>query len=275
MSELSPELEQVIAATRESVCPDEQAIAALRVALEARLARTAASEPLDISDAPLDFGSAVTRGPLLKLFGLFAFAAIGGMLWLAVGARTKTPLALPHAVPAPDQGSHELSSATVTAPRPAVAPTQQSTAAEASRVRPLRPRHVESNPRHALPVAPVLARSASKPAQPVAPQDARANEPRPDGEDPLVQELNVLHAALAALDQGAAAQAVALLDQHDLRYPHGPLRQERLATRVLALCALGRAPEARATASQLLQLAPRVPYLARLRRSCVAEIVNE
>jgi hypothetical protein len=88
--------------------------------------------------------------------------------------------------------------------------------------------------------------------------------------DTLAQELALLRSARAALDRGAAADALVALDLHTVRYPTGTLRQERLLTRVLALCALGRQPEARASAQQLATIAPSSPHLARLRTSCAA-----
>jgi hypothetical protein len=86
--------------------------------------------------------------------------------------------------------------------------------------------------------------------------------------DTLARELALLRAARTALDRGAPADALAALDLHTVRFPEGTLRQERLLTRVLALCALGRTSEARASAQQLAAIAPSSPHLARLRSTC-------
>jgi hypothetical protein len=116
------------------------------------------------------------------------------------------------------------------------------------------------------------ASNSSAPRAPSAEAPAQHNRKRAPqsalARDTLAHELALLRTARAALDRGAAADALAALDLHTVRYPTGILRQERLLTRVLALCALGRQPEARASAQQLATIAPSSPHLARLRTSC-------
>lgn len=60
----------------------------------------------------------------------------------------------------------------------------------------------------------------------------------------LDEESKLLAAAQNFLRSDAPAQALARLEQHRRRFPHGALAQEREAARVAALCALGRTSEA-------------------------------
>jgi len=79
-------------------------------------------------------------------------------------------------------------------------------------------------------------------------------------------------------DQAIALQRAQQLLGHDAeaalaianREGDARLAPERLALRVLALCALGRESEARAAADRLVALAPESPARARVRRSCAA-----
>jgi hypothetical protein len=89
--------------------------------------------------------------------------------------------------------------------------------------------------------------------------------------DSLAGELALLRRARSALDRRDADAALALAKQHAARYPRGTLRQERLATQVLALCGLRRTEEARVLARELERVAPRSPHLMRIRASCVTE----
>jgi hypothetical protein len=52
------------------------------------------------------------------------------------------------------------------------------------------------------------------------------------------------------------------------RFPSGALAEERDASRVLALCAAGRAAEARVIATDFLAKHPRSPAASRVRASC-------
>jgi hypothetical protein len=61
------------------------------------------------------------------------------------------------------------------------------------------------------------------------------------------------------------------LDEHARRFPRGALAEEREAARVLALCAQGRASEARASASAFVASNPRSPFAAQVRRSCASK----
>jgi hypothetical protein len=89
--------------------------------------------------------------------------------------------------------------------------------------------------------------------------------------DDLVQELSLLHQALAASQSGNAASALELARQHAQRYPNSRLRNERDAIEVRSLCALGRATDATRLADKLRGRAPNSPVSAALQDTCVGK----
>lgn len=115
-----------------------------------------------------------------------------------------------------------------------------------------------------------LADATSIHVVPSASPAANAGAPAPL--DPLVEEAALLRSAKAALARGDGASALTTLGDHERRFPHGTLAPERQASRVLALCALGRASEARAAASSFLAANASSPLARGVERSCaVAE----
>lgn len=87
----------------------------------------------------------------------------------------------------------------------------------------------------------------------------------------LSREARALSVVQRAVRDGRSSEALALLDQQDRDFPQGELRQERVAARVVALCAAGRASEARALAASFLAQAPRSPLAARMRTVCAGQ----
>jgi RNA polymerase sigma-70 factor (ECF subfamily) len=81
---------------------------------------------------------------------------------------------------------------------------------------------------------------------------AASQVPRPDVEavatDTTATQVELLRRARASLRAGAAAQALALLDEHARTAEKGPFAAERELLRVEALCGLGRADEAKTAA---------------------------
>jgi hypothetical protein len=117
----------------------------------------------------------------------------------------------------------------------------------------------------AEPVEPVASVSAPRP--PKSHPTARASSASPTS---ISEETALLLGAESAIREGDAARALAQLDEHARRFPSGALVEEREATRVLALCAAGRAAEARAASERFLAAHPRSPAAARVRTSCVS-----
>lgn len=166
----------------------------------------------------------------------------------------ETIAAAPRSRPAPELAAPVSALPSVVATAPPTAPSASSPAlpnAARSRGR------VPLNPSEARPVAVV-------PAVPVAAADVA----RPAPATALEGETKLVSGGVAALHAGDPSRALALFDDHALTYPHGVLAEERSGERVLALCAVGRAAEARAAASQFLLAWPRSPLAARVRASC-------
>ncbi len=84
----------------------------------------------------------------------------------------------------------------------------------------------------------------------------------------LDDELALMRRAHAALNDGRAADALALLDEHARRFPSGVLAEDRSAQRALALCALDRFETAEAEGQRFVSNYPRSPYVAAIRSSC-------
>jgi hypothetical protein len=84
----------------------------------------------------------------------------------------------------------------------------------------------------------------------------------------LTAETSALRQAHSALRSGEPAQALRLIDEQNADYADGALVQERAATRVFALCELGRGAEARAAAAEFEQSWPNAPMLRRVRAAC-------
>jgi hypothetical protein len=83
----------------------------------------------------------------------------------------------------------------------------------------------------------------------------------------LEDEFVLVSRAQAALGARDPEGALALLDAHASRYPHGQLSEEREALRVLAGCSLGR-PDAREKAAQFLKNRPESPFASRIGKVC-------
>lgn len=128
----------------------------------------------------------------------------------------------------------------------------------------------------ATPIAPLETASVAK-SSVAKPSKAPRRIARLDGEalafegETLAGELSLLRNARQALERGDARTALRELDAHAARYAAPVLRQEALAARALALCATGRATDARRAATQLARIAPRSPHLIALADSCALE----
>jgi hypothetical protein len=150
---------------------------------------------------------------------------------------------------------------------------QPSAAPQASVVRPAVQAPHASNP-VALPVAepePQVEKSEAPRVEAPAPRRERPSvPPTASVVEPgrLARETAALRAANEALRSGAAARSLSLLDAFAKEFPGGVLTEEALATRVSALCALGRVSEARAVGTRFVQRYPRSPVAARVRGSC-------
>src|SRR5690606_39294121 len=80
--------------------------------------------------------------------------------------------------------------------------------------------------------------------------------------------VRILQRAQRSLERGAAPTALQLLDELDARFPAAVLNEERLATRVLALCGVGATDRARRVAAELSAGNRSSIYAARIAQSC-------
>jgi len=161
---------------------------------------------------------------------------------------------------------------------PAPAPEPLSTASPATEV--ARPPTPSSEPT-SRPEAQHHETPASLPDRPPAKDPRgrpRAGEMRPAVASPSLdfdQELAQLRRAQAALRDGQARLALALIERLDAVGGTGALLAERGITRVLSLCALGREQEALRAAGALLERADGAVYRSRLATSCARELIEE
>jgi RNA polymerase sigma factor (sigma-70 family) len=112
--------------------------------------------------------------------------------------------------------------------------------------------------------------SGRSPASPPKLGPAEAPTPAPT-EPGLEDEVAVLDRASAALRDGDAAQALQRLAEHERRFSTGRLVDVRKATRVRALCRLGRDAQARAEATVLRREHPQSAVAQRTPLGCEEE----
>jgi hypothetical protein len=103
-----------------------------------------------------------------------------------------------------------------------------------------------------------------------APSTPRAPAASVTKPDTLGRELELLRGAQRALDSGAPSQALTLLNQYAAEFPHGTLRHESQAARIIALCAAGQRAAGLKAAAQFLQAEPSSPFARRVRSACGA-----
>ncbi|WP_437991011.1 hypothetical protein [Sorangium sp. So ce145] len=162
------------------------------------------------------------------------------------------PAVTPRAAPPP--AVTPPAAAPVAAPAPIAAPSRAARAVASAPPRPL-DLGAEDAAR-----APSTGGGEREPARPRGGQPATPST--------LAAEMALLREAQDAVRDGDPSAALDRLDDLGARFPEGQLREERMAARVLALCAAGRAPEARAEAERLLGEAPGSVHMGRVRASC-------
>jgi len=107
---------------------------------------------------------------------------------------------------------------------------------------------------------------------PVASTD-RAGDSRPTPMAPrkpsnLMAEVAAVGSANRSLREGNPEEALRILDAHAGMLQDGTLREETAVSRILALCQLGRAAEAKVEAMKFLQAWPSSPLVPRVKASC-------
>ncbi len=132
-----------------------------------------------------------------------------------------------------------------------------------------------SEPLSSPPAVPSLSNAddgAREPPRAETPTVARRLGVRPAIEhassDSLPEEVHLLSRAEQQLNAGQADEALSTLGEHERRFPHGALAEERMAARVQSLCALGRVAEARADLARFARAYPRSAHLDHARAFC-------
>jgi RNA polymerase sigma-70 factor (ECF subfamily) len=184
---------------------------------------------------------------VLTTVGL-AGAVLGLVVAVAPGARSGS--AVPTATVAVDVA------ATTSAGDEAPAVAIEAPAASPS-VPPAPPVPPESGRRRAI--APAAASDASTSAAPA---------------DGLAVETSLLRTAQAALARNDAAAAIEALHEHQRRFTHGVLAEERDASIIRAECALGRHGQAREHGHRFVAAHPGSAYVGALADSCIAAVIN-
>jgi hypothetical protein len=256
MTELDERARRLVDAAR-AMEPTTADRARVRAALAARLGAGALSP--EVPQPPPPAPIAAPAVPIAK--ALTAAALIGGIAFgagLSVGRTTApTTIAARPGLEAQVLRRSRLQEPRVetgtTAPRaPEAPPPTPKPAIVAERPRPLPPAP-----------APVDA-----PREPLA---AAAPAPEPTAAPPrhnLGEETELLRRAEMALRAGDGNTALTTLDELSARRPSGVLLEERMAARVLALCAAGRTEEARREGERFVAARPTSIQAPRIRASC-------
>lgn len=120
-----------------------------------------------------------------------------------------------------------------------------------------------------LPTVPVDALPSSAATPEGASPSARAAAARPGPSTERPKREDEFELIQRAQDKLASepSSALAILQEHERRFPAGELTQERETMAVEALVRVHKKPEAKARATALLARFPRTPYVARLERA--------
>ena len=268
MTDLSPEAKELLRQARMAFSPPDGRIEAVRSAIQAQMAAFPGATPSISSPASGVATRALAAagwGPGQIVASALVIGALGAgglTAWLLSDRSSPAPLASieaparaqPASAAAPAEPAEEGIPPSATPPSLDPTPAWQASPADLP-------------PSSKLLSLPRDRARGSNRKTPLEPTPARVP-------DSLAEEVRLLRDARSALDRGEPAQALRVLNDHEKRFQRGTLYEERLATRVQALCALGFVDGARSTAQELERVAPRSPHLARVRASCIAPPVK-
>jgi len=230
MSELSPQLKDLVLAGKRSVRHSDSDVARISGALRDRLGDSVVLGT-EAGHAVGGNSSGFSLGKLAAV-GLAGVAFVGGLL---VYATRTSQVDTVETVVAPATSVTLVSAHSDTLP-------------------------ASSNPPPTAQPVPVATPEAAKAdhaeAKPVSSHPARDNLP---------EEVAILSRAETALHNGKPEVALRLLAEHERKFGNGILAEERIAARLQALCALGRTAEADA---QLAHLSPKSLHGQGARKAC-------
>jgi hypothetical protein len=230
MTRLSPELATAIEQARSVSDPTPDNQERVRAALLARLGATEFHAPAPPATAPATVGASILFEARRH------WVRVGGIV-CAIGLG-----ALVHASLSDSPSS------------PADVPSEVPSSKPVLKVDSRTPMWLEA-PRRSIVEPPTLA----------APVKVKAE---PSASPGISEELPILLRAHAALDRHDGEAALAALNEHARRFPHGVLSEERAAERVVALCAAGHQAEGRAEREHFLKQHPHSTGVARVRGAC-------
>jgi hypothetical protein len=272
MTELSDDARRLLHAGRTALSPTPQELASTREALAAKLAAVQASAPDADMSEPSQLGStthtAAASGGMLKVVMVTVTAAslaVGYAAWQhqqKPKAKSSPGVSVPSEPSSPPPGIAVPGEPVPHEPRPQASPGTASTEPRA-RSRDAARARARAHASRAAQVAEAVKPAEAEPrAEPPAP----ATPPRDANQ--LAREIELIRTARASMQQGRAEQTLETLDAYVAQFPNGALRDEQLALRATALCALGRMDAAQAVVQRLEAVAPRSPHLRRLERAC-------
>jgi len=237
MSELSPELRELVLLLKRSSMPTEADSARILAALRCRLGDAALMgvESAQAASAPQAVGLLWGKAGTLGFAGLVLLA--GNWILATHPHQPAVPesSALPRVV---------VSNPVEVAPNPTL---------------------VTPSARASLP-SPTTEVARAPKSNPEAPLSAHS------ARDRLGEEVELLSRSEAAIHSGRPAVALQLLNEHERNFRNGQLAEERIAARIQALCAMGRKGEADA---QLAQLSPGSLHGAQSRTACGSSKGNQ
>jgi hypothetical protein len=284
MNDLSDDAKALFEAARPGHEPTQQDREQVRAGLLVRIGGAAAALGVAQTGAAASLapGAAMASGAkTLLAFKLVLGLTIAGGAG-AVAYRSLAPGAEASNTSVRAHGPSDRATANASALGPAVAQQDQEAKQEASDIglaasSPAKPPALEAKPTHerspggleptGSPTATFPEPERRTPAAGAKPGAGTFPDDTPRSSD-LSLEARALSGVQRAVREGRSSEALALLDQQDRDFPQGELRQERVAARVVALCAAGKASQARALAASFLAQAPRSPLAARMRTIC-------
>lgn len=90
----------------------------------------------------------------------------------------------------------------------------------------------------------------------------------PTASEAVDEEVRLLGIAYSQLRSGLPAKALVTIAEHERRFPDGKLAESRQVARIMALCDVGQAAEARAAGRSFLAAHPGSPFSTRVRAVC-------
>lgn len=233
MNEMSPEASQLVNAGRQAFRPTE----ADRARLMAAVTGSATLSSAGIASgypARRSLSRLLRMTPAAAVLAVALPVAAAGAFWLRESsevAKPTLPVSQPSAIVTPTMAKPPL---------------------------PMRPQAIEP------PSEP-----PSQPSAPASPKNSGVSvSESPSSGNEIREEVALLSKAQAALSRGRPQEALVAITEHAQRFPRGALVEERAATRVRTLCALGKTQEAAVELKRVQRLNPSSAYLARAQESC-------